>query len=305
MVVYLLFRLAGFVAPRIPRRLGYAFAGVASALMYRMSAGSRRMMQCNVRRALGAEANSAEVERITKRIFHNLVKNYFDLFWMPAQSDEKMAKLITVYNYDNCRAAIARGKGMIAVSAHLGNQEVMIHARAITEFNLTLVVEHLKNERVFNYLVSLRSGKSGLHMVPQDGALRELFRALRRNEIIGLVFDRNVSGAGRIAPFFGQPARLPDGYAVLSLKLGAAIVPAFIVREPDDSYSVHVEKPIVIEGKADNDADVLRVMASVGEVVERFVSAHIEQWVYFHYVWEEDREREQTHRGQTERATAG
>jgi KDO2-lipid IV(A) lauroyltransferase len=275
--------------PHIPRRLGYVLMGFASALMYRFSAGNRRMIQCNVRRALGAGAQPAEVDRVARRIFHNLLKNYFDLFWLPAQSPQTMAKLITLHNFQHVRDAIALGKGMIAISAHLGNQEVMAQSRLITEYQLTVVIEHLKNDRVFHYVTALRQ-TSGIHMVPQDGALREIFRALKRNEIVGLVFDRDVAGNGRVIPFFGQPARLPDGYAVLALKLGAAIVPAFIIREANDSYSVYVEKPIVVEGRADNDADVQRVMMAVGEVVERYVSANIEQWVYFHYVWEEDKE---------------
>ncbi len=304
MFVYLLVRLAGLIAPRIPRRIGYALMGLAAASMYRLSAANRRMIQCNVRHVLGGGATTADVERVSRRIFHNLLKNYFDLFWLPAQSPETMAKLITVHNFDNVRAAIALGKGMIAVSAHMGNQEVMTQSRTITDYQLSVVIEHLKNERVFRYLTSLRQ-TSGIHMIAQDGALREIFRALKRNEIVGLVFDRDVARNGRIIPFFGQPARLPDGYAVLSLKLGAAVVPAFMLRQADDSYAVYCEKPIRVEGRADNDADVQQVMAAVGEVVERFLTQFTDQWVYFHYIWEEDKEREQIHRAQTTEATAG
>ena len=298
MLAYLLCRLAGIVAPRVPRRLGYALMALVAAVAYRFSAGNRRMIQCNLRRALGGGADPERVDQVARHIFHNLLKNYFDLFWLPAQSEETMARLITVHGIENAHDALTLGKGLIAVSAHMGNQEVMIQVRAITELKLTLVVEHVKNERVFRYLTSLRQ-MSGIHLIPHDGALKELFRALKRNEVIGLVFDRDIAGSGRIAPFFGQPARLPDGYAILALKLGAPVVPAFIVRQSDDSYAAYVEKPLRFEGRADNDEDVERVMVSVGKVVEDYITRFVDEWVYFHYIWEEDKGRGQIHRAQT------
>jgi len=292
MVVYLLFRLAGILAPLVPRRLGYALLGVAAAVMYRVKAANRRMIQCNVRHALGPDADPAQVERVARRIFHNLLKNYFDLFWLPAQPTEKIAQQVTLHGYENIQRAFALGKGAIAVSAHIGNQELMTQVRAITDSKVTLVAEHVKNERVFRYISSLRQS-SGIRLIPQDGALREIFRALKRNEAIGLVFDRDVTDSGRVVPFFGAPARLPDGYAILALKLGAPVIPAFVVRQPDDSYAAYVEEPLLFQGRADNEEDVQRVMMSVAKVIEPYITRFIDQWVYFHYIWEDDKERQQ------------
>jgi len=290
MRTYLLFRLAGMVAPLIPRRFAYTLLGLVSAVWYCLAAGNRRMIQANVRHVLGPTAHPAEVDRVARRIFHNLLKNYFDLFWLPAQRPEAIARLVTIHGYENANAALAAGKGAILVSAHLGNQEMMSQARALSDLKLTAVVEHVKNERVFRYLLSLRQS-STVRLIPQDGALKELLRALKRNEIIGLVFDRDVTESGRIIPVFGSPARLPDGYAILALRHGVPIIPAFVVRQPDDTYAGYVEKPMTFEGNANNDDDVRRVMMSVGAVVEKYLRAYIDQWVYFHYVWEDDKER--------------
>jgi lauroyl/myristoyl acyltransferase len=290
MRTYLLFRLAGFLAPLIPRRLGYALLGVVAVLMYHVRTGNRRMIECNVRRVLGAQASPAEVATVVRRIFHNLLKNYFDLFWLPAQKTEHVARLLTTRGLEHLSEALAYGRGVIVVSAHMGNQEIMTQVKAITDLKLTLIVEHVKNERLFRYTTSLRR-TSGIRMIPQDGALREIFRALKRNEGIGLVFDRDVTESGRVLPFFGAPARLPDGYAILSLKLGSPVLPAFVVRQADDSYVVHVEPPIMFEGKSDNDEDVRRAMTSVGKIIERYIRTYVDQWVYFHYVWEQDKQR--------------
>lgn len=284
MLSYWLYRLAGLVVPFIPRRIGYALLGAAAALVYRLSERNRVMIQRNVRQALGADATPQRVDETARGIFRNLLKNYFDLFWLPAQPTDKIAAQIVRSGYENLARALQHGRGLIAVSVHMGNQELMTQIAAITDVRVTVVAEHVKNERVFRYLSSKRQ-TTGINIIPQDGALKELFRALKRNEAIGLVFDRDVTDSGRVIPFFGKPTKLPDGYAILSLKLGAPVVPVFILRRPDDSYAVHIDEPILPEGRASSDADVTRMMLAVGAVVERYVVEYIDQWVYFHDVW--------------------
>jgi KDO2-lipid IV(A) lauroyltransferase len=258
------------------------------------------MVMRNVRRVLGAGADEAEVERVTRCIFHNLLKNYFDLFWLPAQPTHKIAPLIRLVDIENTKEGLKRGKGLICVSLHLGNQELMTKVTAITDLKVTAVAEHIKPESLFRYISSLRE-RDGVKLVAQDGALREIILCLKRNQTIGLAFDRDVTDSGRIINFFGAPAKLPDGYAILALKYGAAVTPIFILRAPGDRYEVRVETPMFFEGQATNDADVRRVMTSVGAVVEERLRQHIDQYVYFHYVWEEDKERA---RLEQERATA-
>jgi lauroyl/myristoyl acyltransferase len=288
-MTYYAFRLAGLIAPHIPRRLGYWIMGLAAAVMYRMSAGNRLMIATNVRRVLGPQAGDDRIQSTTRTIFHNLLKNYFDLFWMPAQATDDVAKLVALHGMENADLALSHGKGAIVVAIHLGNQEIMTQLKVITQYNVTIVAEHVKPEKVFNYLVSLRQS-DGLHIIPQDGALRELLRALKRNELIGLVFDRDVTDSGRVIDFFGAPAKLPDGYAILALRMGSPIIPVFCTRRPDGGYTISVEKPIHASGSANNDEDVLRVMYTVGAVIEQYVTRFIDQWVYFHYVWQQDKE---------------
>lgn len=290
MLLYALFRIAGVVAPLIPRRAGYALMGVAARLIYAINGRSRRMIQCNLRHVLGPEASEADIDRTARRIFHSLLKNYFDLFWLPAQRPEDIAGLMTVHGRENANAAFAMNKGVIAVTVHLGNQEMMTQMTPLTGYAITIVAEHIKPERVYQYLVSLRQN-NGVHIVPQDGALREIFRALKRNEAIGLVFDRDVTDSGRVIDYFGAPAKLPDGYAILALKTGAPILTGAAVRDPGDRYGLYLNPPMVFTGRADNDDDVKRVMRWVGATMEQYTSQFLEQWVYFHYLWEADKER--------------
>ncbi len=290
MLTYILFRLAGTVAPLVPRRVGYALMGLLARLMYRLGSRNRDIIQSNVGHVLGDDASAKQIDAVARRIFHNLLNNYFDLFWLPAQRTEAIAPLVRVFGEENLAEAVAFGKGIIALSVHLGNQELMTKFKAVTDHKLNVVVEHVNNERVFKYLTSLRQSP-GINLVPVDTGIRDIFRALKRNEAVGLVFDRDINESGRVIPLFGSPARLPDGYAVLALRLGAPILPGVCVRTPDGGYALYLDKPLLFEGQANNDEDVRRVMTTLAPIMERYINRFTDQWVYFHYVWEDDKER--------------
>ena len=99
MLSYIAYRLAGVLVPLLPRRLGYGLIALAAALMYRLGAGSRRVIHANLRHVLGPQASAAQIDAVARRIFRNLLKNYFDLFWFPAQPEKTIERLITVRNY--------------------------------------------------------------------------------------------------------------------------------------------------------------------------------------------------------------
>jgi len=288
MIAYYAYRLAGMVVPLIPRRVGMLLMAAAASLAYRFSAGNRAMIQANLRHVLG-DSDARSRERAARGVFCNLFKNYFDLFWLPKQPRQKLAHLVRVHGLDRVLPALAQGKGAIAVAGHLGNVELMSQVRVIGDFKVTAVAEHVRPERLYRYLLSLRQ-TSGIRLIAQDGALRELFRALQRGEVVALAFDRDVTDSGRVIPLFGSPAKLPDGYAILSLKYGVPLVPVFIMRGADDTFDVFLEQPLTFHGRPDSDEDVRRVMTSVAAVFERYIARYPDQWVYFHYVWEDDKQ---------------
>jgi lauroyl/myristoyl acyltransferase len=110
---------------------------------------------------------------------------------------------------------MAAGKGAILVTAHFGNLDVVSQVFALRNFAVTAAAEHLRPEKLFQYVVSLRASK-GIQLVPADQFLRPLFHTLRQNGIVALAADRNLTGSGTLTRFFGSPALLPDGHVRLA-----------------------------------------------------------------------------------------
>jgi len=283
-VSYYMYRFFGAVMPRIPPRLGYALFTRLGDLAHNASAASRENVYDNVRHILGPHADPARVEGIARQIFRNQARNYYDLFRVASLTDEQIRSLVTVHGLEHIDAALAAGKGLVLVTAHFGNLDIVMQMFGLLKYPITAVAEHLKPERLYQYVVSMRASK-GINMIPIDSFLRPLFKALRNNQMVGLAADRNLIDAGTLIDFFGAPALLNDGHVHLALRTGARLALAFAVRKPDNTFEAFVEPSLELEKTGDTQRDVRAGMAKVVAVLEKYIGQHPEQWVMFQPVW--------------------
>jgi len=289
MDMYYVYRLAASIAPFIPRRVGYGMVSLVAQVLYRASASTRAMILANQWHIAGPHAPPALVEGRTRRVFTNLLKNYFDLFWLPGQPDRVIQRLVAIHGLQHVDQALARGKGLVLVTAHYGNQELMTRAHSFAQrYRITGVAEHVANERVFRLFCRLRQSQT-ITLVPSDGSMMPLVRALRRNEIVALAVDWDVTGTGCIVSLLGRPARLATGPVVLARRTGAALIPAFVVRQPDDSFDVFIEPEIPVQRTGDAEADLEENMRRVAAILGQYLQRYPEQWTFFHYLWEDDK----------------
>ena len=283
---YYFYRLLGLVAPLIPPGLGYPVATGLGDLFYHLDRVNRANIYDNVTHIVeGSQKAVGDVETIVRGVFRNMAQNYYDLFRVPTLSPAEIARLVKVEGWEHVEGALSRGKGLIIVTAHFGSADIVAQMLALREIPVVVPAEHLKPEVLFQYICSLRASK-GLRLIPVDGMLLELFRALRRNEVVGLAADRDITESGIVVDFFGAPARLPDGYAQLSLRTGAPIIAGFGQRLPDNTFVAHFEPPLELEAIGDRDRDVRAGVKKVVAIMERYIGEHPEQWVMSVPLWQ-------------------
>jgi lauroyl/myristoyl acyltransferase len=281
---YYLYRLAGEVLPHIPAPVGYRLAEVGGALIYVLAPHVRRRVCNNVSHVLGHKAGRQAVHRTARQVLGNLVKNYYDLFRLPHLTPDKSARLIDIKGWEHIEAGLSQGKGLIVTSAHLGNIEIVVQIFARHNVPVTIPVERLQPPCLFDYVCGLRT-IHGLRLIPIDGALLELFRALRRGEVLGLAADRDITGSGRVVSFFGSPARLPDGHVQMALRTGAPLVCAFSERLPDNRFVARILPPLNLTRSGDQEADVMAGLRKIITMVERAISRRPGQWYVTNAVW--------------------
>lgn len=281
---YYVYRLFGATMPLVPPRLGYALFGRLGDLSHDKSTSSRENVYDNLRHVLGPNSPPSRIEQVAREIFRNQARNYYDLFRVASLRNAEIERLVTVHGLEHVDRALAEGKGLIAVTAHFGNLDVVAQIFAIRGYPIMVVAEHLKPERLYQYVASLRASK-GIKIIPIDSFLRPIFRALRNNELVGIAADRNLTGTGTLVEFFGAPALLPDGHVQLALRTGARLALFFSIRKPDNTFEAFVEPPLQLENTGDLQRDTRDGMAKVVAVLEKYIGQYPEQWVMFQPVW--------------------
>lgn len=285
MAGYWMYRTLGAIVPLIPTRLGYSLFGWLGARFFDWFADARAPLRDNLRHVM-ANAASSEIDRVARDILRNHLKNYYDFFRSTRLTQADIARLVQVNSFENLTDALARGKGVIFVTAHFGNLDVVGQTFAIRGYRVTTPAEHVKPEILYQRIVATRAAK-GLTIIPVDGPLLALVRALKKNEIVGLAADLDVTHSGITVKFFDAPARLPDGHVQLALRTGAVILPAFSLRLPDNTFAAFAEPAIQLQSTSHFDTDVRAGVEQIARVMEKWIGQHPEQWVMFHRLWAE------------------
>lgn len=282
---YLQLKLAEFLAQLLPRKVGYGLARRVADLYVLLDRRGRDAVMGNLRRIhrhSGVELSDRALRALARENFLNFAKYLVDFFKFLRPRQEVLNRVL---HYGNATEVLdkllAHGKGIIILSAHLGNWELGASALAARGYKINAVVLWIPDPKV-NALYQQQREARQIRPIAMGRAARESIAALRRNEIVALVADRDYTGARDTIEFFGEPARLPHGPAKLALATGAPLLPVFMVRQRDDTFAYVIEEPIWADKNQDT---VETVMRGVVASLERGVSRYSEQWFLFHDLW--------------------
>jgi lauroyl/myristoyl acyltransferase len=288
---YYRLKFAELVSRLFPRRMSYGIARRLADLYVLFDKRGRDSVIANLRQiqaGSGVALSPRALHSLARENFLNFAKYLVDFFKFLRMDRKQIDKIVQFGNVpevlDNL---LAHGNGIIFVSAHLGNWELGAAALAARGYKLNSVALQVPDKKLnglYQYYRALR----GLYPIPFGRAGRESIAALRRNEIVAVIADRDFTGSSQTVEFFGRPARLPDGPAKLALVTGAPLLPIFMVRLPDDTFAYIIEEPIWADKSRQSVDDVVRQIAMA---LERVIRQHSEQWFLFHNLWDIESDR--------------
>jgi len=283
---YIVYRIGQFLALHLPLKIAYKIALFVSDLHYLFSPKDRRITEENLRAIFPGKSNR-EIHRIRIRIFRNFAKYLVDFFRFSKLDGEYIKENIGVENRNYIDEVLSRGKGAIMVSAHLGNWELGAVVIALLGYPFWAVALPHKYKKVDNFFNSQRENK-GVRVIPLGKAVRQSLNILRENQILALVGDRDFTEKGLVLDFFGKPTIFPQGPAALSLKTGATIIPAFMVRNENDSFTLRFEKPLTFTSTGDRNNDLIELTTRFKHIFEDYIQKYPEQWYVFRRFWKDN-----------------
>ena len=270
------FSRAGSIGEAIGR-LGYSPFGIR-----------RRVVERQVEAALGT-SDSAEIERIARAAYGNLGRTSVETAILPSRSRQQIIELFEdVQGWSIVEERLARGKGLIVITGHLGNWELggaYIAARGVP---FDAIARHMANPLFDRYLTRTRE-RVGMSIIHDEDAVKRVPRSLRAGRAVAFLVDQGAVGlASTWVPFFGRFAKTPRGPAVFALRLGAPIMFGVALRQPSGRYQLSFE-PIDVVETGDREADVDRIVADYSNVLERWVRRAPEQYLWHHRRWKHQR----------------
>ena len=281
------YKLGEKVAPKVPPGLAYALCNIVGLLIYLFNRGGRAAVRSNLRHVLGPAASQQLINRFARRVFINNVKNQYDMLRLPALSHKDILKLVEIRDAHYGLDALAQGKGLLLISGHFGNFNIIIQAAVALEKPLSLLVEPIEPPELYEYITGLRHSL-GTNFIPVGGpAMREAFRVLRRGEVLGIAADRDVTGSGEVVSFFGAPARMPTGTAEMARRTRAPLVPVYIWRESNNRSVAQLFPPIELSNTGDAERDLANDQRTVIATLEKFVAARPDQWIILQKIWQD------------------
>lgn len=285
MLTYLAFRLASLIVSGLPAGLGYRLAALAGDLSYATMARRRANVRANLRQALGPDVGEYELARLVRGVFRCGAANYYELLRMPRLKLDELQRRVRLNGYEHVAQAMARGQGVVLVSAHLGCFEIVAQMIAALRLPVVVPVEPIKPRRLFDFVTGLRTSH-GLKFIPAElGVMRKLIRSLRDGEMVCLAIDRDVRGNGLPLEFFGRVTTFQTGAAVLARRLRVPLLMAFAVRRPGNTAEVFIEPPVAIMSTDDEERDLHANMRTLLDICASYIRAYPDQWVAFEPIW--------------------
>ncbi len=247
----------------------------------------RQIARENVARVFGTELSQRAQRRIVRRCFENLGMFGVEVFRLPALTQIQSEMLVERRNWHTLVEALQRGKGVIVVTAHMGNYDLAACSQAIRGVQINAVVKRIHWAPAHRMVFGARE-RTGLRLIFGQGARHEIRAALKRGEIVTFVIDQHmVSYRGIVCKFFGQLASTTPAPTRFALETGAPIIPLWIYRKGQSgAHVLCIEPEVVLETPyEDRDANLRHNTERINRLVESWIRQKPEQWLWLHRRW--------------------
>lgn len=238
----------------------------------------------NLRRAF-PEKSDDEIVQIARGAYKNVGISLFEILWYPRMSREQVSKSMHFDHPDVVRNAYKKGKGLLILTAHFGNWE-LLGGCLVVEFGFPVAgIARTQANRLVDRSINERRLRFGNKVIPMETSLREVMRALRNGEAVGIVADQAAPKENVLIEFFGTKLPTHQGPSVFSLKMGSPLVAVFSVRRPDGSYDAYVEEVPSADLTEYNDENVTELTRRHVKITEDFIRRFPDQWMWMHKRW--------------------
>lgn len=266
----------------LPEGFVYSQAYKFSDLLVKRNGKSVSRLRSNLAR-VQPSMNTLELDLLVYKAMRSAIRYWCDTFRFPDWSASRIQNTVTVANEHLLLDAVAGGHGGIVALPHAGNYDHAAAYFCAKGLKIVTVAEHLKPEALFKKFLEYRAA-FGLEALALDArAIPTLALRLRAGYVVALAADRDLSRSGIEVSFFGAPARMPAGPAVLALKTGAPLLVAMV------SYTeagIHIDlEQVPIPTSSSESENVTTIVQNCADLFAKGISKYPQDWHMMQRIW--------------------
>lgn len=270
----------------LPFKWAFKINPILAGLAYYLFRRERLKMHEHLRLAYGKEKSESEIRAIAKEVFRNIGRSAAENLSWNKLGVEFLKSHVTIINPEGLTKAFEKGKGVIGLTGHLGNWELLGAVVAnMMKIPFAVVARDFPNPWL-NKIFEDERKAMGFDVVYRGRSGIELLRRLKRNEGLGILADQKIRGEGVFVPFFGHPAKAYSSIAELILRTDVSVVPMFIIRNNDlTTHTVFIDNPMIFSLSGNKEEDIKNISSAYTAVIEKYVRQYPEQWMWMHRRW--------------------
>ena len=272
--------LLGFaIIPLLPRRVIVFFADRIGAAAYHLCRGLRKIAFANLDVVYGPSMDAAKKEQIARESFRTFTLVALDLFWFSVFSKRRIREYVEL---DESLSAVLHSQDpIVAMTAHIGNWEILGQSMAITGRRMVSVATPLKNAFADGMVNRMRRA-AGQVIQPREGALKQLLRELRNGACVALVTDQNTPPheGGLFIDFLGLPVPVTKAPAFLALRAPASALVGYCLPAEGGHYKGYATPPFRLESDSIEDGT-----REISAELEDIILAHPGNWLWMYKRW--------------------
>jgi KDO2-lipid IV(A) lauroyltransferase len=275
--------LRGVFARMSPERA--EAAGRRLGLLYRrVDARRRELARVNIARAF-PEKSAADVDALARAVFAHFGGLATELLHAAGRPVSESVLRVEFPDVEVARAASRSGRGVLFLTAHLGNWEYSALGMAAAGVPASVVARPLDNPLLDAWLTAFRTS-NGNSIIDKHDAARGMLRTLRSGGVLGVLADQHVGPPdGVSAPFFGRPASTTSALARIVDRTEALVLPAAAIRIASSRYRLVVASVLDVRTLPAAEREPVRLTARFNAILEEMVRRHPEQWLWLHNRW--------------------
>ncbi|MDY6791416.1 MAG: hypothetical protein SWH54_09130 [Thermodesulfobacteriota bacterium] len=276
--------IVSFIAG-LPHKYILCLGRLLGRFMYVADVPHRRIVRRNLK-FVYPEWSPAYIKETSLRIFQNIGMTFLEICQIACLPKDKLLSRTKIKGEKILLDAIKEGRGVILISAHLGNWEIVAPFLSANIGAQAAMVGRRLRVRLINRLISGLRTRFGATVIDKEDGMTKMRRAVREGKILGIMIDQGTqSSMGVKVNFFSKSVTATVAPALLALRCKCPVVPIFGVREINGSLTIIVEPPLKITRTKDLKADLKANMQIMTDVIEKTVRAYPEQWFWVHKRW--------------------